>query len=310
MKFLITGATGYIGSYLCTHLIKSGHQVIATSRCFSPEMKKVLHGCQFLEMDILDSTVPNRKLDADMLIHFAGANEVVSAQPVKGIELSVGGTRNLLQLAVNNSINRFIFFSTLQVYGSTLQGEVDESSPLLPENDYAMNHLLAEYYVEMFSRTHTIQGSVIRPANVMGKMISNEIKRWSLVPFCFCKEIVETGTITLKSSGKQTRNVVSYSEYCAAMDMIIDKTNSSFEVYNLPGVKNYSILEIAELVKSNYEMFTGKPAHITIQSELPKETNNFQLSLAKLSGLGVKFDSNDHSLDETIKAILQSIIPQ
>ena len=97
------------------------------------------------------------EIDADAIVHLASANDILSKNTLKGIELSSIGTINTLKLAHNNGIEKFIFYSTLQVYGSELEGNYNEETQLKPENDYAMNHLFGEMYAEMFSRKTKIK---------------------------------------------------------------------------------------------------------------------------------------------------------
>ena len=87
-----------------------------------------------------------------MLIHVATANDVISKSSIKGIELSSIGTKNMLDFALKNNIPKCIVFSTLQVYGTELTGDIDESSPVHFQNDYGLNHLIAEMYAEQYHR--------------------------------------------------------------------------------------------------------------------------------------------------------------
>ena len=100
-----------------------------------------------------------------------------------------------------------VFFSTFQVYGTDLEGEIDENTPARCQNDYGLNHVFGEQYAEMYAREKGITGIVVRTSNVYGRFSTPFVDRWTLVPGCFCKEIKETGKIILKSSGKQTRNI-------------------------------------------------------------------------------------------------------
>jgi UDP-glucose 4-epimerase len=113
MKFLVTGANGFIGSYLCRFLLRNGHEVIALSRTFIPEIREKLAGATFIEQDILNEKTPELNIQADCIIHLAASNDIVSKSLSKGTELSVAGTVNMLKLAVNSKIPQFIFYSTL-----------------------------------------------------------------------------------------------------------------------------------------------------------------------------------------------------
>ena len=135
MRFFITGANGFIGSYLSRYLLKNGHKVIAHSRSFLPDIREELNGAIFIESDILNEDFSKIKAEADIIIHLAASNDIISKNLSKGIELSTTGTVNALKFAMNNNIPKFIFYSTLQVYGTELNGNYSEVTKVKPEND-------------------------------------------------------------------------------------------------------------------------------------------------------------------------------
>ena len=231
MKFIVTGANGFIGSYLSDYLLKNGHEVIGISRKFFPKIREKLSGAQLLEIDILSGEFEKLEVSADVIIHLAASNDILSKNLSKGIELSTVGTVNTLKFAVKNNIANFIFYSTLQVLGTELAGSYNGESRIKPENDYAMNHVFGEQYAEMFSRKFGIKVAVVRPSNIYGRFLTPEIDRWTLVPGCFSKEALESGTITLLSSGKQYRNFISLEELSYSTEHIAMNMKNSLEMW-------------------------------------------------------------------------------
>jgi UDP-glucose 4-epimerase len=309
MKYLITGANGFIGSYLSAYLLKSGHQVVALSRSFLPEVKEQLKGAEFIESDILSDEFVNLKLQADVIVHLASSNDILSRDLSKGVELSVKGTVNTLNLAVKNKITKYIFYSTLQVYGSELSGYYNEESPVKPENDYAMNHLFGEMYAEMFSRKYDLNVVIVRPSNIFGSFLSKTINRWTLVPGCFCKEAIEKGTITLMSSGNQNRNFISLEQLSYATSLIADKMQRKFDIINFVVPSTRRIVEMAILTKGILERDFNKKIHLEIQSDLPKQTNQFYFSNAKLNDYGITLKTlDDQSVENEIRHIIRLLV--
>lgn len=311
MKFFVTGANGFIGSYLCNYLLKNGHQVTASSRSFLPEIKIVLTGAEFIEADVLSPEFEKLKIDTDCIIHLAASNDIVSKNLAKGIELSASGTVNTLKLAVNNKIKKFIFFSTLQVYGTELYGHYDEQSPLKPENDYAMNHLFGEMYVEMFSRKFGINSLVVRPSNIYGKFLSPQINRWTLVPGCFIKEAIEKSSITLLSSGKQNRNFISLEQLSYATLSAAKQMKMPYDTLNFISDNYKKIIDIASLTKEIYLNTFKKEIQLIIKSENPVETNVFDFSNNKLLSYGIDTDSiSNYSLQDEITRMFSIAVEQ
>ena len=250
MKVLVTGANGFIGSYLSHFLLKRGYIVTAAARQFHESTKVLLAKAELISLDVLNTEQLNKlSINADIIIHTATANDIISKKTMDGIELSAAGTKNILDFAVKNNIANCIVFSTLQVYGTELLGAIDENSQLHFQNDYGLNHLYAEMIAEMYTRLKKVQCVSVRPANVYGRILTGSFNRWNLVPGCFCKEAMEKGTITIRSSGKQMRNFINLENLSRAVDCIVQHFPNRYECYNLASSQAYTMAEVAIKVK-------------------------------------------------------------
>lgn len=297
MKCIVTGATGFIGSYLCQYLYRKGHIVIPLSRAIPQAWISQFGPVESIACDILSPALAELRVSADVVIHLASSNDIISRDTRSGVELSVLGTKNVLDFAVNNQIGKFVFFSTFQVYGSEVEGMIDEAAPLRPENDYALNHIFAEQYVEMYARKGKISAAIVRPTNVYGRMASTTVDRWTLVPACFCKEAYFNQTITLLSSGKQMRNFISLENVARAAECLLNGFPARLDVINFGSAINVSVIDAAKMVRSVYNRLYSKEVEIIVQSALPKQSNAFSVSMKKLNSYG--FMPDEHSTLET-----------
>ncbi len=304
MTVLITGANGFIGSHIASHFLLAGHAVVATSRQFHDSTKELLSNARLIELDVLNTEqLQHVSVQADVLIHVATANDVISKSNIKGIELSATGTKNMLDFAVKNNIPKCIVFSTLQVYGIELTGHIDESSPVHYQNDYGLNHLFAEMYAEMYHRLGKVKCAVVRPSNVYGDILSDSFNRWNLIPGCFCKEAIENGTITIKSSGLQMRNFVHVKNLAEAVHVICMDNMDNFEVYNAGSTVHKTMLQVATMVKEAMEKQLVKPVRVLVEGTTPQETNYFNLSMDKLQKTGYT-ENTAYNLNTGIEAII------
>lgn len=293
MKVLVTGANGFIGSYLCHFLLKKGHTVVAAARQFHSSTKELLAGADMISMDVLNvEQLANLSITADCIIHTATANDIVSKDTAAGIHLSAVGTKNILDFAIRNKIPSCVVFSTLQVYGTELLGTIDENSPTHFQNDYGLNHLYAEMIAEMYSRQGKLNCVSVRPSNVYGRLLTKSFDRWSLVPGCFCKEAMERGTITIKSSGKQMRNFVNLENLSRGVESILMHFPGSYECYNLASSECLTMKQMAEKVKQVYQEKFGKEIKINITGTEPHVTNQFGIRLKRLMDTGFTEDKN------------------
>jgi len=289
MRVLITGANGFIGSYLCKYFMKTGHEVIALSRTFLPEVKQELSGSFFIESDILTESFQEIKVKCDAIVHLAAANDIVSKNRLKGIELSSVGTYNVLKFAITNNIKRLAFFSTLQVYGTELSGLYSENSEVKPENDYGINHIFGEFYCEMFSRMTDLSILILRPSNIYGDIISPNINRWTLVPGSFIKEFKENGSMTLLSSGKQMRNFISLEQLSYCVLQCLTHMKKKYDIINLVGSEYKTIYDIAKITSDIISTEKRIEVSPTIKSLNPAQTNYFGVKIDKLSEYNINF---------------------
>ena len=310
MKYLITGANGFIGSYLTKYLISKNNIVNALSRKFSKNTASELKDAKLISADILNSDSLHKEYfkEVETVVHLASANDQLSKNRKQGIELSAVGTANLLDKCVAYNVKNFLLFSTLQVYGSELSGSYNESSILMPENDYAINHIFAEKYSEMYSSINDINCVILRPSNVFGPFLSNDIDRWTLVPGCFCKEAVNNNSINLLSSGKQNRNFISLKQVGYAVLNISNNIKKKYDVINLVSDNYYTIREVANQVKGVFMENYNKSIHINIQSDMPAKTNMFTFSKETISSYGGNYDEPKDSLKKNIAELISSLI--
>ncbi|AHV98681.1 NAD-dependent epimerase/dehydratase family protein [Paenibacillus sabinae] len=282
MRYIVTGAGGFIGSSLCDQLRREGHEVVRIFRSLPEQTGNSGKAYEDIAADVLTDGFAGLRLGGDAVIHLAAANDIVSRDGREGLKLSLIGTKNVLDFAVNNGIPQMIFFSTIQVLGSELQGMITEESAVLPENDYAANHAVAELYTEMYARKGLLRAVSIRPTNVYGHFSSPTINRWSLVPACFCREAFFNKTITIRSSGRQRRNFVNVESVAKATSAVLANFPSSYDTLNIGSPFHLTILEAAKCVKQIHDEMYPDSVQLLVQGEEPRQENQFEIALRKL----------------------------
>ncbi|MCF7787334.1 MAG: NAD(P)-dependent oxidoreductase [Prosthecobacter sp.] len=277
LRVLITGSGGFIGSRLAIRCREAGHEVIATAHRSTPELAQALGVPDVIPMDVLNPHVADLPLDADILFHCATANDIVSRDFKSGVNLSVHGTRNVLELALRRGIRRVVFFSTIQVYGTELHGEITENTPVRCESSYALNHLLGEEICRFYAAKHGLDIVLLRPANVIGVPDASTVQRSTLVPMCFVKEALATGKIVMRSSGRQIRNFVTSDQVANICLCLGQSFPSAATVINASSPWNASIAEMAGIVAEVFFERTGIELVLEIQSDEPEQGNKFRI---------------------------------
>jgi len=301
MNILLSGASGFIGSYFVDRFTGAGDSVDIISR----KKPTNLRSSRTVIYD-LDITKPNRctlEKKYDVFIHLAGANEVDSRDPLDAVLKTTYGTRNCLDLCLKNKITKVIYFSTVHVYGDNKQ--ITENSDISCQNDYAMTHFFSEEYVKMF-QSRGIDFIILRPSNIYGDFRSETVNRWSIVPGCFCKSATEEARIILLSSGKQKRDFICLEDvYGFTSHLLLNFALYKNEIYNLASGNVHSILELAELVKERFEIKFQKRCDLIIKSELPMYDEEYSISLKRMKDAGYESaHSSLYTIQETIDNLL------
>jgi UDP-glucose 4-epimerase len=308
MKVAITGANGYIGSYLSSYFLKQGCEVIAISRKFSDTIKQELAGAEFIITNVLADEFEEIAISCDVFIHAASSNDIISKDFKKGVDLSLYGTKNALNLCVKNGIKSFVFFSTIQVLGTELEGLYNDDSKAKIESNYAFNHFIAEEYLNFFIPRSPLNGLIIRPANIYGAMLDTSIDRWTLVPNCFCKEALEKGTITLLSSGKQNRSFLSLENICkGTFNAIMRFKDEKLKTLNFANTKNYSIVQLAKWTKEVLDQNLKTPVNLIIKSTQPLEGNQFKIDTSSLQNNNINLEETETNFKNEVKKIIYSL---
>ncbi len=172
MRIFLTGGSGFIGSRLAPLAIQSGHSVTVVTPVNNPAEKArcdalVKAGIKLVIAPLEDSAVIARELEGhDVVIHLAAAQHEAQAPESHFHKVNVEGTRNLLSLAAQAGIRRFVHGSTIGVYGSAAAGRLDEDSPLAPDNPYGRTKAAAEQVVRQFESP--LEWTIIRISETYG----------------------------------------------------------------------------------------------------------------------------------------------
>jgi UDP-glucose 4-epimerase len=272
-KIYVTGVSGFIGSKVAKICLKHGYQVIGITRSSASAVSREL-GINVVEADLNDKN--DLKLEtADAIIHCATANDILSKNLVEGLSLSVVGTGKLLESSRRAKIFNIIFFSTAQVYGTELYGHFDESTPINCKTFYGINHYLGEKLCRFYCNTEEFNITVLRPSNVYGVPEISTVNRRTLVPMCFVDEAIKNASITLRSSGKQTRNFISIDQVAEVTLRTLENFPKGFFLKNCGSNFYASILEIANIVSNQYQKHFKKKLIINLESNQPEVSNIF-----------------------------------
>ena len=279
-KVLLTGGLGNLGSWVTIALCEAGYDVYVLTR----KENQIIKNCkyQIIEADITNLKELFEKLNEpfDYCIHMASYNEFFEADYAKkALEINALGTRNLLEVLVQNSIKKFIYLSTVHVYGKC-EGMINENNVLSPQNDYATTHLFAEYYVKQFGETHQLEYTILRLSNSYGAPKFYKNSKWYLVLNDLVKSVYETQNIILQTNGQASRDFIWMGDVIAVLKKLLKCDCQG--VYNLSSMQNLKIIEIAKMVQVEYEKRYTQKVNIIINNKDTTIYKNMLIDNTKL----------------------------
>jgi nucleoside-diphosphate-sugar epimerase len=178
---LVTGATGAVGPSVVQVLHNAGY-TIRTLSIDPPQIGLLPNGVEVRMGDVTDWTaVKSAMQGSKVVIHLAGLLHVVNppaAMREKYERINVGGTATVVEAAIQASVKRIVFFSTIAVYGNSNGQVLTEESWPRPDTFYAQTKLAAERMVLNAKRSDGLPlGTVLRFGAIYGPQIKGNYLR-------------------------------------------------------------------------------------------------------------------------------------
>ena len=261
-----------MGGRVAEHLRKSvpGAGICLTALDEKKELPSWTRDFSVAHMDVRDRASIAACLGAkkfDIIIHLAAVNDIASLKdPGLALEVNTAGTYRLLECAKEKGVERFVYFSTIHVYGPELNGTLTEESPTRPVHPYALTHRAAEDFVNYFRHYHGMKTLIFRTSNGYGYPMDKDVDTWSLIFNGLCRQLMTEGKITLRSSGKQRRDFITLGDAAEAVRHFLFSIPDNWGggLYNLGSGRSISVLDAARRIEQVYRDKYGKePAELT-----------------------------------------------
>lgn len=288
-KVAITGATGFIGSWLTEDLVNKGAEVTILVKKDSPRGVRVLgkysDKVNVIYGDVREyDTMKAFVSDKDYIFHLAAITQVLysAANPVATFNIDANGTLNILEAIRSSKSSPFLVFqSTDKVYGEPSYVPIDERCGLSSKSPYDASKIAADRLVNSYFTSYGLKGTILRPSNVIGGRDANI---WRAVPD-FVLSIINNKPPKIRGNGKHIRDYTYVSDTVAAIRLAAEKqARSNGEVFNIGTGKPTSVLELAKtLIKVSGMEKTMKP--IILDKNTPSEIYRQYLASAKAKRL-------------------------
>jgi len=185
MKVLVTGGTGFTGKALVRRMLDEGHEVVALDYKEGYKTSEIRDwGAQVVLGSITDEETVRRCMQGvEMVHHVAAAFRELNLSRAEYREINVGGTRNVLQAALEQGVRKFVYCSTCGVHGNVDHPPGGEDAPIQPADYYQQTKYDAEPVVLDYI-SKGLKTTILRPAAIFGpgdtgryRMIFRQLKR-------------------------------------------------------------------------------------------------------------------------------------
>jgi UDP-glucose 4-epimerase len=256
-KIFITGGAGFIASHLLERLLRDTDSVVTvydnlnrdairyTSLRENPRVR-------FVQGDILDfDCVADAMKGTDICIHAAAIAGIYSVgnNLSRTIKVNLMGTYNALEAALHNGVNRFVDFSTSEIYGPYIfRGNENEPATVGPPSErrwiYAVSKLAAEHLTHAYGADFGLNVSTVRPFNVYGPRQVGEgaIQQMTL-------KALAGEDITVYNDGTQIRSWCHVDDFVDGLVRVIESENACGEAFNIGNPNSTTtILNLAQMI--------------------------------------------------------------
>lgn len=296
VRYVVTGAAGFIGSHLAAQLAVSGHDVVGIDNFnsyYSPELKRLRkeklldpHGVEIQEFDLCDlkqTSAAVRNFKPGSIFHLA-------AQP--GVRIPIGNSNlyvqnnlvafsNILQVAVEAGVHNFLYASSSSVYGnSTSETFSEDDQSIQPISIYGATKLTNEILTPTFVKRSNTRARGLRFFTVYGPWGRPDMAYFRLM------ESAINGTIFTKFGGGEIRRDFTYIDDIISMIQSLDAelTNTSAghaDVVNIGGGKPHSINDLIEVIAAK----SDSKLNLQVSDGDPNDTNYTSADVEKLISL-------------------------
>ena len=252
-NYLVTGGAGFIGSHLSEELVRRGHRVRVADSLITGKRANLDHisGVEFLEGDLADMAFAQQAVEGmNYVLHQAAIPSVPRSvkDPITSNRANVDATLNVLVAPRDAGVKRLVFAGSSSAYGNTPTLPKHEDMPDSPLSPYALQKVVGEQYLQMFTRLYGLETVTIRYFNVFGPR-QDPSSPYSGVISVFATALLENRPATIYGDGGQTRDFTYVANVVDGVLRACEANGASGEVINVATGGRISLNELYHTMK-------------------------------------------------------------
>lgn len=290
---LVTGASGHVGGRLFAHLATKDLPVRALMRSHHSIPEWASHA-EVVSGDLRDTSVRREALSNVHTVAHLATRGFSSAVPPTSDELQAEEdvTLSLFDDAVACGVSRFVYLSSIHVYGESLVGHVDDLTTTKPNTDYGRSRQRIEERMMQQSSAATTKLVVVRLTNSFGVPTSPRHETWNLLLHDLCRQVVMSRAMVLRSDPRIPRDVIALCDVVEVLAQIVTIAKPLNGVYVLASGKTMQLAQVAALVQRHAEEVFGISVKVEAPHRQPVVPPTFMLDTRRLREAGVQIPNN------------------
>jgi UDP-glucose 4-epimerase len=273
MRFLITGGAGFIGSALARCLLADGHEVVVIDNLSTGKRANVPKGASFVEGDLADAAalkaIPTGHYAAVAHLAAQSSGAIGQADPFADMRVNVGATLLLAQWCRVNDVKRFVYTSSMTVYGNGNREPVGEAATCMPISYYGASKLAAENYLRV-AANDGLNATSLRLYNVYGRG-QNLGNLYQGMASIYLAYLLKGVTVPVTGRFDRYRDFIHVDDVVAALVVALNRTATPSPVYNIGTGYKTTVREILDLLISA----SGLPANYPVEEQAGSPSDIF-----------------------------------
>lgn len=288
-RVLVTGGAGFIGSHLVDRLVEAGNEVVIVDDFSFGKEENIAHhqGSKQVRVERADVCDPENMTrlahGIDVVFHlavFCLRNSL--HDPSRSHEVNATGSLRMCQAALENDIEKFVYVSSAEVYGTGLYFPIDEDHPFLPTNVYGAAKAAGELYARTYWKTYGLPIVTVRLFNTYGPREHSEGRRAEVIPRFMMRTLAGQRSLIF-GTGRQTRDFTYVDDIVRGIIMAAECDEAVGECMNLARGQDISVGTICELILKKLDRLDLEPLYL--QEGRPADIDRMQADVSKAKSL-------------------------
>lgn len=251
MNVLVTGGAGFLGAHVARELLRQGHSVVVLDDLSGGLRENAPPECEFVQGNVCDENTVAKVFSAhkfDVVFHLAAYAAEGLSHFIRRFNYTnnILGSVTVLNEAIRRGTKRFVFTSSIAVYGAGVT-PLKESYTPHPEDPYGIAKLAVEHDLAAAHRQFGIEYTILRPHNLYGPFQSMR-DRYRNVVGIFFNQVMHQKPLTIFGDGSQTRAFTFVGDVVAAMVASGFSDRARNATFNIGGDRANKVSELAEAV--------------------------------------------------------------